>query len=539
MFDKFFSRQPGGKEAKKPAGASPADAGKTGLDGASGAVPSSGGPKASPEPVVPVPGREASKTDVKEAVKPAGAASIPDVKTLKIDRSIPRETEKVAEGGMVPAGRSEPGKEAVEAGKREGAGALAVVLPGVSGSGPGAAAERKTADGAKSAQVSGESERGAKVVDGARGGAGEATAKEPARPGGLPAPVPPAGLLAAPTKVEGAGPAVGPKPVEPAAPKAAQFLNLPAKDEWCPREVAEHYPGLRAHIYEDNAATERVLPGGWRVVGATRRGRQHAHKATHREDALAFGAGEPFAVLCVSDGAGSCALSRLGSHVAVRTVTERLTEELGRLDRGVAGDADKLKAELGRLLTAAQTAACQALVDMAAKTKTVAKDYRCTLLTLLHWRGEKHELWLANQIGDGAILVLNRDGSTRRVGEADSGQFSGEVSCFVPDDNAREKAKRIDFIGPAEAVECVLLCTDGIEDPFFPVAKKAGELFRQLYLGVSEPLKDFKMQPVQPAILAQEGAAGALGQWLEFEKRGENDDRTVLLMQRRPVTVTF
>jgi len=104
----------------------------------------------------------------------------------------------------------------------------------------------------------------------------------------------------------------------------------------------------------------------------------------------------------------------------------------------------------------------------------------------------------AGKRGDGAILVLHKDQSTRRIGEADSGQFSGEVSCFVPDDNARDKAKKIDFIAPADAIECVLLCTDGIEDPFFPIAKKAGDLFRQLYAGVSEPLKDFKAQPMQP-----------------------------------------
>ena len=335
-------------------------------------------------------------------------------------------------------------------------------------------------------------------------------------------------------------PALATKSLEPPPPpKPAQFQNLPAIEAWCPPAVAEHFPELRAHVYEDNAATERVLPGGWRVVGATKRGRQHAHKATHREDSLAFAAGASFTILCVSDGAGSCPLSRLGSHVASRTVTTRLLEQLPKLEKSVTADLEKLKTELRAQLTAALVAACQALTDMAAKTRTSAKDYRCTLLTLLHWRGEKHELFLANQIGDGAILVLNKDKSTRRIGEADSGQFSGEVSCFAPDDNARDKAKKIDFIEPADAVECVLLCTDGIEDPFFPIAKTAADLFRQLYAGVSEPLRDFRAQPLQPPILPQESAAGALGQWLEFEKRGENDDRTVLVLHRSPVTVTF
>ena len=460
--------------------------------------PSNSDPTAPPPPV-----KLEDKADSK-----GPREEIPDVKTLKIDRSAPPENEKQ---GAPPAklklrnDTTKPSGDAVEK-KPEGEPAKRSDLPVAS---------------SKDARKQ-ESE----------------STQFPAKPdGATKAPATQASLLDKPKKAE--EPAPVPKPAELTTPKAAQFQNLPALDDWCPRDIAEHYPELCAHIYEDNAATERVLPGGWRIVGATKRGRQHAHKATHREDSIAFNVGAQFTILCVSDGAGSCPLSRIGSHVASRTVATRLAEQLSKIERAVADDAEKLKGELAAQLTAALVAACQALQDIAAKTKTSPKDFRCTLLTLLHWHGDKHELMLANQIGDGAILVLNKDKSTRRIGEADSGQFSGEVSCFVPDDNARDKAKRIDFITPTEAVECVLLFTDGIEDPFFPIAKKAEDLFRQLYNGVTEPLKDFKSQPAQPPILPQESAAGALGQWLEFEKRGENDDRSVLVLHRRPPTVTF
>ena len=545
MFDKFFNRTPGGKPDKKtvagPAATPAADSPKTEAVSPAAPPPVPEAAKPPPAPAPPSsPSAAASPAPAKVEEKPESKApdhTIPDVKTLKIDRSLPREKPKMVDSSAVPETAREVVKSPADsAPKPPPAAAPADTQPR-----PAPAPVPQASPPASSGGVSPLEPLPAArpPVPLAPGKTDAAPAKDAAKPSPLPAPAAPVALLTAPKKPD--PPAIAPasKPAEPPAPKAAQFQNLPATDAWCPPAIAEHFPELRAHIYEDNAATERVLPAGWRVVGATKRGRQHAHKATHREDALAFNAGAQFTLLCVSDGAGSCPLSRLGSHVAARTVTARLMEQLPKLEKAVTDDADKLKTELSAQLTAALVAACQALVELAAKTKTSAKDYRCTLLTLLHWRGEKHELLLANQIGDGAILVLNKDKSTRRIGEADSGQFSGEVSCFVPDDNARDKAKRIDFIAPADAVECVLLCTDGIEDPFFPIAKMAGDLFRQLYTGVSEPLKDFKTQPTQPPILPQESAAGALGQWLEFEKRGENDDRTVLLLHRRPPTVTF
>lgn len=81
--------------------------------------------------------------------------------------------------------------------------------------------------------------------------------------------------------------------------------------------------------------------------------------------------------------------------------------------------------------------------------------------------------------------------------------------------------------------------TDGIEDPFYPLEKQAAGIFRQFYKGVDQPLKDFKAQLPQAAPLLQESAAWGLAQWLEFEKRGENDDRTVAVLHRQPVNVSW
>jgi serine/threonine protein phosphatase PrpC len=295
---------------------------------------------------------------------------------------------------------------------------------------------------------------------------------------------------------------------------------------------------LRKVAAADAVATERVLPG-WRAAGASRRGRMHANGGTHREDSLTIDAHDRATVLCVSDGAGSCQHSRIGSHVAVHRVVEVLLAATEKVDPAITADAAKLKDFLSARVTEAAIAATDALLDLAKKTGCAPKDFRCTLLTALHYRGESHELLVTNQIGDGAICLLRKDQSTARLGASDSGAHSGEVSCFVPDDCARAKAKCVEVVSDLAPVECVLLCSDGIEDPFYPLEKQAGDIFRQFYTGVEKPLKDFKAQLPQPAPLLQESAAWGLAQWLEFEKRGENDDRTVAVLHRLPSTIIF
>lgn len=358
-------------------------------------------------------------------------------------------------------------------------------------------------------------------------------ASEAARAGEAKAtPTPPA-----PTK-EDAQQRVPTGPPVATTPKPATWKNLPAKEPWLPPAIAPHAPELRRVAATDAVACERVLPG-WRAVGASRRGRMHANGGTHREDSLAFDAHERATVLCVSDGAGSCVHSRIGSHVAAQRVVEVLLAATEKVDSAIAADAGKLKDFLSAQVTAAAIAATDALVELAKKSGCAPKDFRCTLLTALHYRGEQHELLLTNQIGDGAICLLRKDRSTARLGASDSGAHSGEVSCFVPDDCAREKAKTVVAVADVPSVECVLLCSDGIEDPFYPLEKQAAAIFRQLYAGVTEPLPDFKAQLPQPAPLVQESAAWGLAQWLEFEKRGENDDRTVAVLHRLPQTIQF
>ncbi len=338
-------------------------------------------------------------------------------------------------------------------------------------------------------------------------------------------------------KLEAEKPSPAPQPAP--LPKAATWKVLPVKEPWAPEAVTKEFPALERYNYFDHEAFERIVSDDWRVIGASRRGRKQAHDSRFREDAIAFGCTPELTVLVVADGAGSSKYSRIGSHVAVHAVVDECIKGFGDFKEEDKQDAKKLEEALSKLLTASVKQARTDAVEVAEKSELNPKDFRATLLTIIHCHVGEIEFLLSNQVGDGAISLLLKDKSVKKFGHSDGGEFSGEVSCFLTDSAAVEKAGNIQVHTDVKNVEAMFLCSDGIEDPFYPIDKKADDIFRQWHVGVDDPLDGFKVQPKQEAVFAEEAAAGALAHWLEFEKRGENDDRTILVMHRHPSTVQY
>ncbi len=333
------------------------------------------------------------------------------------------------------------------------------------------------------------------------------------------------------------------KPAAPAPPpaplKAATWKTEPVKERWCPPETAKEFPELDRDDYQDHIYVERIVSEQWRVIGGSRRGRKQAFDNRFREDAMAFGHNDHATVLVVADGAGSSKYSRVGSHVAVHETVAQFLKLLKEADAEKLKDKESRSKLLKEFVTKAVQAGRGKVVNIAEKSKLSPKEFRATLLTVVHYHRDGEELLLSNQVGDGAISLLLKDKTLKKFGDADSGAFSGEVSCFLTDSEGQKKAETVNEFDELDKLDALFLCSDGIEDAFYPIDKKALDIYKQWMTGVDKPLDHFKDQPKQPGVFDQEAAGWALAQWLEFEKRGENDDRTVLLMHRRPPSVQF
>lgn len=330
---------------------------------------------------------------------------------------------------------------------------------------------------------------------------------------------------------EASTPAIALPEAAPVRPQAATWQENDPTEPWCPEAIWPHL-GFTDFNYKNNYSQEGPASPGWQIVAATRRGRMHAHKGTHREDAFHLAAENSFTIACVCDGAGSYKYSRIGSETTCRQTVNYLHEALrGRVDELASLTPEKLGEEMGKLIVAAVENACQFLRELAVKSSLEPKDFRCTLVCGVLWLAGDSPYLFFSQVGDGFMAGSNKDGTAKRYGASDSGAFSGEVNCFVPDENAPENARKIPQI-VATNHDAFIFCSDGIEDPFFPIERNAAVIFAQLRDGVKDPLPGFgKQLPTGPVIGAPDASA-QLESWLAFEKKGENDDRTILVLHR-------
>lgn len=319
-----------------------------------------------------------------------------------------------------------------------------------------------------------------------------------------------------------------PRSAEPARPI---WNVVPPSAPWCPDEWSAHLdavaPGLvrpDQHGPLAEATGMRAGRDGWSLLVASRRGRLHAHRGDHREDAGQVLLYDHGWCAAVADGAGSAAYSRLGAAIATHVAVHAVREAL---HHGHASPAEP--ALLGRALESGATAANQALRDFATRCGLALRDLRTTLLvTALH--GGRIGLL---QVGDGAFAWMSTDGVVSQPLSGPITEFSGEVAHFLPDDGAIEHLVQSLVVQDAATCAALILATDGVEDPWYPFTRHAGPLYAQLLHGAPDAIGGAGVTSSHRAsVLRAADPVHALIEWLAFEKRGENDDRTLCVIQR-------
>jgi hypothetical protein len=291
-----------------------------------------------------------------------------------------------------------------------------------------------------------------------------------------------------------------PRPVETAPPaeppvEAAPVALLAAPEA---RPADEMLPGIALWKYvevpdpadlhtDSDAHPFTPVTDRFQFIGARVRGRKHKHEATNCDDWFEAGTAGRWEIVAVSDGAGSCKLSRIGAKVSTQTAVEFLRRELASAKLGLEGDAPEevlerneqgafLRDDLQRvqeLLHEAVRLAHQAVAEEAARREVDAKLLSSTLRLAVHSsldRGRRPaDFILACGVGDGMSAAIDAAGRLHLLAAEESGgKYSGETE-FLTDQRTIEPdrlaASTYPFLGPLRAL---LVMSDGVADPYFP-----------------------------------------------------------------------
>jgi hypothetical protein len=307
--------------------------------------------------------------------------------------------------------------------------------------------------------------------------------------------------------------------------------EIPSPDQTAPQWKVVEPPPSEDSVPHAEARLLEPQPG-WRLVGASVRGRLHAHQGSWRDDAFTWSSADGWTIVAVADGAGSAPLSRVASHLAcaeaVATLSQRLTGFT--LPADASGEpSPEARRQLRDFLVAAMKTAKSAVQREAMKRSRPEQEFNTTLLLAVYGLCESASIVAAVQVGDGVIGVRTAEGC-RILGEADHGAYSSETR-FLTTPGIDEQWERRVVIALAADLQAVVVCTDGVADDFYPEDHRLIELF------TGDPIPemhqaDAPMRGLDHVVLPKTRAELALSEWLGYEKRGSSDDRTLVVMYR-------
>jgi len=249
-------------------------------------------------------------------------------------------------------------------------------------------------------------------------------------------------------------------------------------------------------------------PGNWRLIGASRRGKLHAHKGIFREDSFALGETHGWHLMVVADGGGSNAYSRVGAKLAAEIGIKTMQDVIEHASTESLSDSNQL---CQNALENAVVHAWKALEAKAKEMEWTFADLGTTFLAVMYRPVEN--LVGVVQIGDGLLAAETKDGATRVLAEPDVGT-TASVTWFLTSKHWKEWQPRVQTMKLDAELRLLAAMSDGVADDFIPFDLHLRVLFDNLKQKVlTEP------QP-EDALLA----------FLNYEKRGSFDDRTLALI---------
>jgi hypothetical protein len=274
-------------------------------------------------------------------------------------------------------------------------------------------------------------------------------------------------------------------------------------------------PADRSDATEHLRAAHITGATGWKMIGASRRGKLHAHEGTYRDDEFAFGMRDDWNLIAVADGAGSHKLSRVGARVSTEAAITAMRASLANFGQGETPD---YVADLRGAIRAGFKAAHQRVNEEAQQRGIPVRDLSATLLLAAHgpvlrYTSSIPTFLATGQIGDGMILMVGQDHSLHLIGEANKGYYSGET-IFLPGTTPNDWENHT-LVQQIEQPLMILVMTDGVADDLVPYQRQAPTLVKAIENVFGERQPDL-----------------ALLETIGYEKRDSADDRTLVVLYR-------
>ncbi|MCI5166974.1 MAG: protein phosphatase 2C domain-containing protein [Candidatus Electrothrix sp. GM3_4] len=291
---------------------------------------------------------------------------------------------------------------------------------------------------------------------------------------------------------------------------------------------------------KDEDSQEQDGRDGWKLVGASKRGRSHAHEGKCRDDDFVLIGEHPeqWHILAVADGAGSSQYSREGARIAVNTSADflaaKLTEHDDALVKAVSAwdkeKSDRTDADLRQVLYAVFSQviykAINTIHQTSKKEQCKFRDFYATLLIAVHKQIQGRHFVAGYWIGDGGMGVYQEGekGFVKLLGQPDSGEYAGQTRFLDPEANDGEDIMRRISFDYLDSMTALFLLTDGITDPIFETDHN-----------LQQPAcwDKFWVEDIRQKLSGTPGETEKnLLDWLSFWSPGNHDDRTIALLAR-------
>lgn len=315
------------------------------------------------------------------------------------------------------------------------------------------------------------------------------------------------------------------------------IVNADPKDLWMnkPSDKEGRFPKEDNVTFVDTFLDKKI-------VIASKRGRSHAHEGTFRDDDfLMKSLPNDWAIIAVSDGAGSSQFARIGSKIACEKLVESFNNEnlLNDLSEEVThyftndSEEEKLKNKTTIINTLYRNIKQlhEALLKFADSEGFSLKDIHSTLIFTLVKKFSFGYVILSFGVGDCPINVIGKDNeSVKLLNFLDVGEFGGGTRFItMPEIFGKPDvmAKRFGLNVFSDFSKLVLM-TDGIYDPKFVVESKLENM--ESWKNFLRDLDGENEDGIKVDFDNQATIEEQLSHWMDFWSKGNHDDRTLAII---------